>query len=264
MDEAYVGIDVAFAKRKRLPLVVCVRRGNALHPLPLRTARALPPVGEGNARILDGNTVDQFARDTVAYLRSIESEFCIKIRRVAIDAPSDPRSPGTSRRSAEIELDRRQIRCFTTPALAQFETIRLRAMDHLAHGGTESTLPAANQLWMLVGFALFRELRPAWECLEVFPQAIARVLGVGRVHKSKGDGLKAQLRAAARHTSWPGAAVVDTAITGHLAAIGYGSRHDRLDAYLAAWVASLDRAKRKALGEPPNDVIWVPRLNTPA
>src|SRR5579862_8035912 len=93
MEEAYAGIDVAFAKNKRLPLVVCVRRQARLKPLPLRSAAAKPPVGQGNARILqDTQSVDRFADEAAAYLRSVESEFDIDIRRVAIDAPSDPRS----------------------------------------------------------------------------------------------------------------------------------------------------------------------------
>ena len=46
--------------------------------------------------------------------------------------------------------------------------------------------------------------------------------------------------------------------------IGYGSPHDRLEAYLSAWVASLERGHREPLGCEPNDVIWVPRIESPA
>ncbi len=108
---------------------------------------------------------------------------------------------------------------------------------------------------MLVGFALFARLRMEWECLEVFPQATVALLGVGGTHKSRHEGLEAQLAAAARWTGWP-----DPPSTGALSTIGYGSRHDQLDAYLAAWVASLDESQREALGTPPTDVIWVPKL----
>jgi len=38
---------------------------------------------------------------------------------------------------------------------------------------------------------------------------------------------------------------------------GYGPLHDRLDAYLAAWVASVGESEREALGSPPDDVIWI-------
>jgi len=265
MDEAYVGIDVAFSKKKRLPIVICVRRGDVLEPLPLRTAKARPPVGEGNARILDRSTVGRFARATVEYLSSIQSEHRVRIRRVAIDAPSDPRSAGTARRCAETALDHRRISCITTPDVAGFETICERARSHLAAGGPESHLPGANQLWMLVGFAIFRELRPHWECLEIYPQAIASVLGCSGVHKSQAGGLDAQLRAAARYTRWPRDAMTrEVSVSRELTAIGFGSRHDRLDGYLAAWVASLEPADREPFGESPNDVIWVPRAERTA
>jgi hypothetical protein len=255
IDKAYAGIDVAFAKKKRLPVVVCRWRDHSLEPLYLRTARAKPPVGEGNARAIEETVVERFAEKTVDYLQAIESEFGVLIQRVAIDAPSDPRAAGMSRRQAELELDRRRINCITTPDVDGFDAIRERARAHLAAGGPESHLPGANQLWMLVGFSLFRSLRRHWECLEVFPQAIAAVLGARMVHKSQLDGLVAQLTAAAQHCGWPSPAAV-----ARLGPIGYGSSHDRLDAFLAAWVASLNETERVALGVPPNDVIWVPRL----
>jgi Protein of unknown function (DUF429) len=259
MEAAYAGVDVAFAKKKRLPVVVCRFRGGSLEPLPLRMAAAKPPVGKGNARILDVVAVDRFADQAAAYLEAVESEFGVRIQRIAIDAPSEPKRPGAARRQCEIGLDRRQIGCITTPSREEFKAIRQKAASHLASGGAESRLPAANQLWMLVGFALFERLRRAWECLEVFPQAIACALGAHGVHKSRPEGLLAQLTAAARHTHWPAA----PGLAG-LAAIAYGSPHDRLDAYLAAWVASLDESRREAIGRPPHDAIWVPRLSPDA
>jgi hypothetical protein len=45
-----------------------------------------------------------------------------------------------------------------------------------------------------------------------------------------------------------------------LSGIGFGHQHDRIDAYLSAWVASLEDQDREALGKPPDDVIWIPRL----
>jgi hypothetical protein len=117
----------------------------------------------------------------------------------------------------------------------------------------------ATQLWMLVGFALFRALRQQWECLEVFPRAIAAVLGVNKVHKSNTEGLLVQLASAAKHTGWP-----VTPSLASLGAIRYGSNHDRLDACLASWVASLDDSNREPLGEPPTDVIWVPVIKPQA
>jgi hypothetical protein len=254
--EAYVGIDVAFAKKKFLPISVCVWRDGSLEPLPLRSKSApIPPRGSGNAKILDDATVKDFAESTAKYLRDVENAFGVTIRRIAIDAPSDPKMDGCRRRDAEIGLDQKRISCITTPDAQQFHDIHAKALVHLANGGEESRLPHANQLWMLVGFELFRRLRQDWECLEVFPQAIAATLGANGIHKSKGDGLLRQLSAAAQFTRWP-----KSPCKSCLKHIGYGMHHDNLDAYLAAWVASLDIESREAIGTPPNDVIWVPRL----
>jgi hypothetical protein len=52
MDEAFAGIDVAFAKGKRLPVVVCRWQDRTPQPLGLRNARAKPPTGKGNAGAL--------------------------------------------------------------------------------------------------------------------------------------------------------------------------------------------------------------------
>lgn len=47
-----------------------------------------------------------------------------------------------------------------------------------------------------------------------------------------------------------------------LSPIAFGPQHDALDAYLSAWVAALDEKQRIALGDPPDDVIWVPRSDS--
>lgn len=252
--EAYAGVDLAFAKTKRLPVVVCVSQDSRLEPLPLRRAASRPPIGGGNAQILDAGVIARFAENTVAYLRSLEREFGLPIRRIAVDAPSNPKSAGLPRRRCEQELDKWGIRCITTPSHAEFGTICAKAADHLASGGAESRMPGANQLWMLVGFEVFRRLREEWECIEVFPQAIVAVLRASQQHKSRASGLITQLTAVALRTGWPTVATRES-----LADIGFGSSHDRLDAYLSAWIASLDGAKRVPIGQPPDDVIWVPQ-----
>jgi hypothetical protein len=112
---------------------------------------------------------------------------------------------------------------------------------------------------MLVGFALFMRLREEWDCLEVFPQAIAAVLGASAVHKRHDEGLRAQLTAASRHTGWPNPAELAA-----LRNIAHGQSHDRLDAYLSSWIASLPLERREALGAPPNDAIWIPRFGSGA
>lgn len=255
MQEAYVGIDVAFAKNKRLPIVVCTRRADCLEPFRLRSIEEKPPRGEGNARILNEEAVSRFADATGAYLEGIEMEFGVRVRRIAIDAPSAPKVNGTPRRRCEIELDRRGIRCIGTPSAPEFEILRESVKTHLASGGAESDVPGANQLWMLIGFRLFQRLRQTWECLEVFPQAIVHALGANRVHKSDYGGRLAQLKAVAVHTHWPKPAELIS-----LRDLGYGSSHDKLDAFLSAWVASLAKSEREPIGHRPDDVIWNPRL----
>jgi hypothetical protein len=256
MTHAFVGIDVAFAKRKLLPVCVCRREGARVMPLPVATVAALrPPVGRGNAATLDSEGLASFADQVADHLHRVESHFSVTIRRIGIDAPSDPRSDVSPRREAEMALDAKRISCFTTPSVAEFARIRAKASAHLAAGGAESRLPHANQLWMLVGFALFDRLRREWECLEVFPQATVCVLGANAVHKSRPGGVRAQLAAIARCTGWP-----DPPTEEALKGVVNGPAHDGLDAYMSAWVAALEPGDRRALGRPPNDAIWVPSL----
>jgi hypothetical protein len=254
--DAFAGIDVAFQKGKRLPVAVCTWDADRFVPLPVTGRDAPhPPRGAGNAAALDSVAVTRFADDTATYLRLLEAHFGVRIRRVAIDAPSDPRADKLKRRRAEEALDARRVNCFATPSAAEFVQIREKVRAHLRAGGAKSRLPHANQLWMLVGFALFERLRHDWECLEVFPQATVRALGAGATHKSKPGGVLAQLAAVARLTGWPSPPTESA-----LRTVAYGPTHDRLDAYLAAWVAGLQPDQRSALGDPPHDVIWIPSL----
>ena len=257
--KAFVGIDVAFAKKKYLPISVCVWRNGKLYPLTLKSKQVLaPPSGYWNAVIVrDSHLVKTFAKSTLQYLREVENIFGVTIKRIAIDAPSDPKTDGATRREAEKGLDQRGIRCIATPDALQFKTIRVKALAHLANGGEESRNPHANQLWMLVGFELFETLRQEWECLEVFPQAIATTLGSAKIHKTKSQGFLGQLSATALSTGWP-----ETVSKSCLKDIGYGSFHDKLDAYLSSWVASLDSDQREPIGSPPNDVIWIPLIRS--
>jgi hypothetical protein len=257
--EAFAGIDMAFAKRKRLPVCLCVWNDRRLIPLPLAARDApAPPRGRGNVASIDPFTVASFADETALYLRLLEKHFGVSIGRIAIDAPSDPRPDCLRRRLAETAMDQAHISCFATPSASEFETIRREVHDYLKAGGLESRLPHANQLWMFVGFALFRRLRVEWECLEVYPQATMRILGASSIHKAKAGGVSTQLEAVSRYTGWP-----EPFVPQYLEALKEVVRaplHDALDAYSSAWVAALDPRKRNALGSPPNDAIWVPRL----
>jgi hypothetical protein len=207
---------------------------------------------------MNDETINRFADATVAYLRAVEIEYQVRVKRIAIDAPSAPKTHGVHRRECEIELDRRGIHCIGTPSTEEFDTKCKKGRTHLASGGAESCIPAANQLWMLIGFRLFQRLRQTrWECLEVFPQAIVHALGANRVHKSELGGQLAQLKAVAVHTQWPKPTELKS-----LRDLGYGSSHDKLDAFLSAWVASLAESERERIGHQHqlDDVIWNPLL----
>ena len=256
MTPAYVGVDVAFAKKKALPVCICVRERGRLVPLPLRRHKLRPPRGSGNIATLDEAVVSQFARDARAYIARVARHEGLSIVRIGIDAPREYRAEQQQRRASDAALNRAGISCFATPSRSQFRQIKSKVRAHLAAGGAVNRLPHANQLWMLVGFALFRELVALAECIEVFPQATAQTIGAGQIHKFKVGGVAAQLAAVAKHTGWPSSRSPEPSSDDVCA----GSAHDRLDAYLSAWVASLNESGRVAFGDPADDVIWVPRV----
>ena len=254
---AFIGVDVACRKGKHLPISICTWEEGRLVPLALRRLRIAPPRGDGNVSALDATKVQRFAHEAGAYIRGACEELSVTPTRIAIDAPRAPRRASLDRRRAEAAMNDAGISCFSTPSRSEFKSIRRKVRRHLKRGGGPSTLPHANQLWMLVGFALFEELEQVAPCIEVYPQAIVRELGAGRVHKSKPGAVQEQLVAASRRTGWPVGQVDKMSLAG----IAWGSSHDQLDAYLAAWVAALHEADRKPFGRPPDDVIWVPRLS---
>ena len=252
----FVGIDLAFAKKKYLPIVICTWEQGCLFPYPLRNLGILPPRGKGNVATLNNELVKKFAKATRLYIKAVCVQLKLQPMCIGIDAPSAPRDPELRRRLAELALDRAGISCFATPSEKQFDAICDKVNKHLEEGGDESHLPHANQLWMLVGFAVFKELQKLAPCIEVFPQATARALGVGQIHKSQPGAVDEQLNAAAKYTGWlPGQSNAYG-----LSEIAWGDRHDQLDAYLSAWVASLEEDKRKAFGDPSGDAIWIPKI----
>jgi hypothetical protein len=243
--EAFCGIDVACAKGKRLPIAVCVKRTDGLKSLPLRSFSGLPPRGMGNRNALSPDVRRAFCAETRAYLAEVERAFDVRISRVAIDAPRAPAQSG--RRQAERAMDRLGISCIATPNREQFARLEVVANQHLLAGGSESRIPGANQIWMLVGFSLFVELQNWYPCIEVFPNAIVNALVPGVVHKSRADGLTIQTQAIATAAEWN---------PSELALVSYGSRHDKLDALMSAWIASLPDAQRIAHGDGGDDTIW--------
>jgi hypothetical protein len=256
LQDAFVGIDVAFAKNKVLPASVCVRpAGKPLDILPLRASFEKPPAGRGNVLALDEKVRRRFAEDVLAWLGRLEQVKRLKVRRIAIDAPSDYSRDASGRRAAERSLDASGISCFATPTEDDFRSKVEASRKFLAGGGKPSRLPNANQLWMLVGFELFRTLGRHYECIETYPQAVVHELKCAGAHKSTEHGLQSQIDEAAKVL---GVSAAD--LRAKLLAMGFGSTHDRLDAFLSAWVASLGEGDRQAYGTPPDDVIWVPAV----
>jgi hypothetical protein len=254
-QDAFVGIDVAFAKNKVLPVSVCVRAdGKTLKILPLRVSFDKPPAGRGNVLALDEKVRQQFAKEMLAWIRKLEQVKRLNVRRIAIDAPSDYCRDASRRRAAERALDTHGISCFATPTEDEFRSKVEASRKFLACGGKPSRLPNANQLWMLVGFELFGTLGRQYECIETYPQAIVHQLKCASRHKSTNEGLQSQIEEAAKVFG-----ISATEMRANLLAMGFGSTHDRLDAFLSAWVASLDEKDRRPFGTLPDDVIWVPK-----
>lgn len=254
MEPVFVGIDVAYAKNKPLPVSMAVRRDNNLAPLALtHIADLKPPRGKGNRAILEPKNIHLFVEEAIAYVRAVATRKNLAISRIAIDAPSGFCSVDQPRRAAETAMDRAGISCFATPSKSKFETIKRKAGDHIEQGRPDNRIPHSNQLWMLVGFALFEGFRQIAECRETFPQAIVRSLGVGDIYKSSPEGFARQFNAVGVATGWSQSGQ-------ELKNISFGAQHDKLDAFMCAWVASLDETEMIAFGNPPDDVIWVPRI----
>jgi predicted nuclease with RNAse H fold len=254
-SSVYVGIDVACAIGKRLPICV-VSAGYPLTPLtiPKRLAGAIPR-GVGNKEITAVSPFREAARGVVSTIGQILDEMGWHVERTAVDAPAAP--PATGSRASENELGRLGLSSFRTPAASAWAGIQEMCVDHLGSGGSAATLPHANKIWMLFGFELFASLKSGLkaEVIEVYPFAIVRALLPACQHKTTEQGYRDQLNAVAARTGWE-----PQHLEARLKATVPGSRHDRLDAFMAAWVASLPPERRRAFGDAqqPDDAIWVP------
>ena len=102
MKPAYVGIDLAFAKRKRLPIAVCTWRDGRLVPEPLRLLSYDPPRGYGNAAVLNRDVVSDFVEAAADYIGDVCDQLDLSPQRVAIDAPRAPRRPDLRRRAWSV------------------------------------------------------------------------------------------------------------------------------------------------------------------
>ncbi len=255
--DVYIGIDVACAKDKYLPLAMCYWQDGRLVPLLLGTASVKPPRGLGNAATLDDAVNKRFADDVASYIETVCGLFNANPVRIAIDSPLRPRDNHLPRRLAEQALNSAGISCYTTPSAANFSDIKAKGLAHLKDGKPKPNLPHSMQIFMLLGFALNRRLSQIAPCIEVYPHATVKQLGVADIHKTKGDQATVQLAAIAKHTGWPQTEDDWRAVN----SICLGPMHDKVDAYSAAWVASLPEEKRSYFGAPEKqDVIWIPAI----
>lgn len=260
---AFVGIDVACAKGKRLPVVVGAWSGSQFSPLPLSDLDIRPPRSAGNLRATNDSWRSTFAQEVASYLDAVEAAFRVSIRRIAIDAPSAYRTERALIRESERALGDASISFFKTPTAELFTEILSKVQKHIDDGKSQATLPHANQLWMLVGFSLYEVLGARWECIEVYPQATVRALQAAGVlsgdslHKSHGGVPLEQLRANSLFSRWPPMPNRENLRRAAVAPV-----HDAVDAYLAAFTAALDLEQRRWYGTPPHDAIWVPDYGT--
>ena len=255
--DVFIGIDVACAKDKYLPLVICTRQNGQLLPFPLANYQIKSPRGLGNALTLHEKVNQAFANDVARYIETVCVTYQLNPVRIGIDSPLRPRDNRLKRRLAEQALDKAGISCYTTPSRDDFEAIKAKGIAHLQSNKPIQNLPHAHQIFMLLGFALNEGLSKVAECIEVYPHATVKQLGVADIHKSKGNQAELQLSAMSHYTGWP-RNNDDWEQAGNIC---LGPMHDRVDAYSAAWVASLSEQERICFGDPEKgDAIWIPKV----
>lgn len=255
--DVFIGIDVACAKGKYLPLVICTLENGRLVPFPLASYPIKPPRGLGNARTLDDRVNQAFAENVASYIETVCDAFHLSPIRIGIDSPLRPRDNHLNRRFAEQALDKAGISCYTTPSANDFKVIKAKGIAHLEASKPIQNLPHTHQIFMLLGFALNERLSKVAECIEVYPHATVKQLGVADIHKSKGNQAELQLSAMSQYTGWP----ITNEDWEQAANMCLGPMHDRVDAYSAAWVASLPEMERTCFGDPEKgDAIWIPKV----
>jgi predicted nuclease with RNAse H fold len=222
--------------------------------IPKHLAESIPR-GVGNREITADAPFQETAFGVVNAIDRIAIDMGWQIKRIALDAPAA--APEAGARTSENELGRLGLSSFRTPPVPAWAGIREKCTKHLRDGGNAAKLPYANKIWMLFGFELFTCLKRAFEAevIEVYPFAIVRALLPACEHKSTEEGYRDQLIAVSARAGWK-----PQKLEAKLKATVPGSRHDRLDAFMAAWVASLPQGRRRVFGnaQQPDDAIWVP------
>lgn len=257
-EPVFIGVDVSCALKKRIPIVFAVKREGRLVPLPARHLPMKAPYGHGNRYVIEHQRNVDYAKAVRDYVLEVCDHFGVQPTRIGVDSPLRPRSEALDYRIAERALNQAGISCYKTPSASEFEGIKAKARQHLATGGELQRMPHAMQLWMLAGIEIAREMATIAPVREVFPQANIRLLMPNAPHKS-GQGVPLlQLQALAKQTGWPRTQDEWKA----LKQISAGGTHDQVDAYSAAWVASLPNTDINIFGDiQQQDAIWVPCRN---
>lgn len=255
--DAFIGIDLACAKNKYCPISICTIQEGRLIPLLLATELFLAPRGSGNVATLNRDNNYRYANEIKHYILRVCETHNLTPKRIALDAPLMPKQRSLKRRLAEQELDRLRISCYATPSADDFDKIIAKGKAHIEQGGQISKLPHSMQIFMLAGFAVADALADVADVIEIYPQANAQILNVAAKHKTRQDQSLVQLQAISEYTGWPKASHEWESVGD----ICKAPMHDKIDAYSAAWIASLPIGKRFPLGSvEDNDAIWVPQL----
>jgi hypothetical protein len=201
------------------------------------TPGRLIPRGVGNKEITAAAPFQEAARGVVSTINRIMGEMGWQVERIAVDAPAAP--PATGSRTSENELGRCGLSSFRTPAASAWESIPGKCANHLRLGGSAATLPYAK-IWMRFGFEFFAYVKSGLraEVIEVYPFAIVRALLPTCEHKSTEQEYREQLDVVAARTGWE-----PQNLEARLKATVPGSRHDRLDAFMAAEPAARRTAR---------------------
>ena len=116
----------------------------------------LPPEMPGNERIVDAAVRADRTRKGVEYLRAVEKRCGVRIARIGIDAPREPRPAGMDLRACESALKERGISFIQTPGQAVFDRIPEDVAAYLRDPSERKGLPHANRIWMLFARARSR------------------------------------------------------------------------------------------------------------
>jgi hypothetical protein len=111
MQSVYLGIDVACAAGKRLPICVVSATERCVPLVIPKPLAGWIPRGLGNKEVLSEEPFCEAADQVVTAIQAIMLEMGWRIERIAIDAPA---APAKYTRKSEDELCRRGLSCYRT------------------------------------------------------------------------------------------------------------------------------------------------------